>query len=1263
MNIHISKEINLKKRNYEELLAVLTLGRNGVRNAPEGKGRSTQTAENNDFLTAENEAENLNYFQDGIIENEDLVHESVPIFKFAIERLILNFDIIPIVKMYGRKILRNDGLKFSDDKYPLTNTSKITKGSFARVLNQWCEDNKVTKKGSLDLLTIMHNAFGNVVRLPVRSLQHDDENKTDDINDDLSIQSLEMFTSQTVHSTMEDYDQTISRFFAFHQCFNDCSVFVGDSSKSFQCQVCSSFRFKPCTRFNCAKRGHTDCEHLLADGIPVKQFYFRPLILLILDLVRTKWFIKALNYQRKDFQKLYDQGPSIAEGKVAEENLNEMRSNYDLWKRTNHQHVNSESVNILFSEFYDGAQLFHRRMKDFNCIVTSILNLPPTFKGKEGISTFISAVYEGKHRFAEQVLFSEMYVEELQKLYRGIEFNFEGKVYFIQARLVLHIMDTKAAEGVYKLSNCANSTQGCPCCELIHGVHEGSKCVYLGHRAILPLRHFLRPIGQSKSCCPPGFYSENRWFSMETFSVDKNQNGQNMVRTVHEDNKRDRSHDNYCLPCDGDRERQSYLKDSYVSPSSESQLQWFHTGDFNLEAISNPTTGLKKILFYRHYDFREYTPYKRYPYENHMNDALQAELNLTALPTKSSKKHKSVSVNGIKGIWPFARYPIADISRHSGPPAIHAMTGCIRMLLDILLGEYVLKASKGKKGIPIKDHVADLNSDNIDIAESEDEDEDDEQVDEEEKEAEISPTKVYKPLFRPSNDPKCSYTAKKHDVRQITYWLRCILLPKGMNDDSWSIRLDSIGSLKMNQKLKMLSCFWDLMLLGCPSIDPSYKLFYRMFAADLKVMQRLYLTADDVDHLQNCVLETVSSWEGVLPPKTVHYKVHQLVDLPSMFTNFGTLVNFGEFAGERMMGMVKNLKLHSNTGGCSYGNTIMRKQIRRELRIMNKFYSRPVNDSDRHAPNGKHLQILDGDLLFNDFPFSLSGKKTHQVELRPFEIVHLVEILLYEIQKRFSFNEDECKAQSVLYGLIKRKKATSSSYIATLHSVSNSTNGEYSPQEKKVAESLMKGAMVFRDSACIYGLDFCSRGFAFREIEPAKVKAWGAQHGQQRSYDVRRDGQQMKWHEKASYSSWCMYRGLNDKIKFGQLNGFFPVFIGDSAIDGLLVASVTTRGYIIKEHVPFVEEYNSLDPRQNFVSLQDICPTLIGIVPFHRTVKGLLKAISLNSNISATVITDKTFDPAHIYNQKENIYAYAMIVLHPEKMSCQPRHRPFNAFY
>jgi hypothetical protein len=1261
MNIKIGRQINQKKRNYEILAEYCSKDKNAAIKFPLEKEKFSGNATNEECsqsLKNEDNADDINYFVDEeVINNADLLYDSVPVFRFPIERLIMHFDIMPIVKLYGRKIMRNDGFMFSDDKYPLTNTSKITKGSFARTLNQWCEENKITKKGSLDLLTIMHNGFGNVVRLPVQKLSSVDE-KDNDIQDDISTQSLEILTSQTVRSTMEDYDHPISRFFAFHQCFNDCTVFVGDKSKSFQCEVCSALRFRPCVRMNCAKKGHTDCEHLLSDGVPTKQFFYRPLILLILDLVRTKWFVKALTYQRKDFQKLYDRGPSIADGKVAEENLNEMRSRYELWKRTNPQHVNSESVNILFSEFYDGAQLFKHRTKDFNCIVTSILNLPPTFKGKEGISTFISAVYEGKHRFAEQVLFSEMYVEELQTLLRGIEFNYEGKQYFIQARLVLHIMDTKAAEGVYKLSNCANSTQGCPCCGLIHGIHEGSKCVYLGHRGMLPLDHFLRPIGQSKLCCPPRFYSDNLWFSMETFPVDKI-----AVRTVHEDTKRDRSHDEYCLPCDGDKERQSFFKETYISPSSESKLQWFHTGDFNLDAINNPSTGLKKILHYRHYDLRKYTPYTRYSYENHMKDALQADnINLEAQQAKSTKKYKPVAVNGIKGPWPFAKYPIADISRHTGPPAIHAMTGCIRMLLDIMLGEYVLKDSKAKKGIPIKE--ANLDSDNIGLADSgdEDEDEDADEEDEREKEAKLSPTK-YKPLFRPPNEPRCSYTAKNIDVSRITYWLRCLLKPKGMNDDSWSIRLDSIGSLKMNQKLKILSCLWDLMLFGCPSIHPSYKQFYRMFAADLSVMQRLYLTSEDVDHLQNCILETISSWEGALPPKTVHYKVHQLVDLPSMFKNFGTVLNFGEFGGERMMGLVKNLKLHSNTGGCSYGDTIMRKQIHRELRIMNKFYSRSVNDSDRHAPNGKHLQLHEGELIFNDFPFSLGGKKTYPVQLRPFEIVHLVEILLFEIKRRFSFNEDDCKAQSVLYGLMKRKKATSGNYIPILHSVLKSTDGEYSPQEKTVVESLMERAFIFHDSACIYGLDFCSRGYAYREIQPAKVYTWGAQHGQPTSYDVRRDGQPLPWHDKASYSSWCMYLGFDDKKRFGQLNGFFPIQIGDSAIDGLLVASVTTRSYKTKEHVTFVEERNSLDPRQKFVSLQDICPTLIGIVPFHLTVKGQLKAISLNPNISATVTTDKTFDPAHIFNQREQIHSYALIVLHPEKMSSQPSQRPFNAFY
>ncbi len=88
-----------------------------------------------------------------------------------------------------------------------------------------------------------------------------------------------------------------------------------------------------------------------------------------------------------------------------------------------------------------------------------------------------------------------------------------------------------------------------------------------------------------------------------------------------------------------------------------------------------------------------------------------------------------------------------------------------------------------------------------------------------------------------------------------------------MADDSWDIKLSSIGSLKMNQKLKVISCYWDLKMLGCPSIDASFRLFHRMFATDIMQMQRLKLTLEDVDRLQNCILESISSWEEALPAK------------------------------------------------------------------------------------------------------------------------------------------------------------------------------------------------------------------------------------------------------------------------------------------------------------------------------------------------------------------------------------------------------------
>ena len=167
---------------------------------------------------------------------------------------------------------------------------------------------------------------------------------------------------------------------------------------------------------------------------------------------------------------------------------------------------NSEEVSLIFSEFYDGGQLFKSKSTNYWFLMTHILNLPPTFRGKLGIGMFLSAIYSGRHMEAEKFLFTDMYCEELILLNDGTELVLKGRRYFIQARLILHTLDTKALEAVVGLQSVGMSLYGCPLCHGVTGVQDGAKPVYIGHRQLLPQNSYLRFLGQSGKCCPAGFY-------------------------------------------------------------------------------------------------------------------------------------------------------------------------------------------------------------------------------------------------------------------------------------------------------------------------------------------------------------------------------------------------------------------------------------------------------------------------------------------------------------------------------------------------------------------------------------------------------------------------------------------------------------------------------------------------------------------------------------------------------------------------------------
>ena len=80
----------------------------------------------------------------------------------------------------------------------------------------------------------------------------------------------------------------------------------------------------------------------------------------------------------------------------------------------------SEEVSLSFSGFYDGGQLFKSKSTNYWILMTHILNLPPTSRGKLGIGMFLSANYSGRrHMEAEKFLFTDMYCEELRILNDG----------------------------------------------------------------------------------------------------------------------------------------------------------------------------------------------------------------------------------------------------------------------------------------------------------------------------------------------------------------------------------------------------------------------------------------------------------------------------------------------------------------------------------------------------------------------------------------------------------------------------------------------------------------------------------------------------------------------------------------------------------------------------------------------------------------------------------------------------------------------------
>lgn len=1306
-------------------------------------------------------------------------------------------------------------LEVKDDREKLIKGQSVTKGSFARNMNQWFQSNNITKSARNDLMNLLYNSFGSAVHLPIRLLDlteknkrlsasvfqygkrmksleivlndekkplldseengfGDDEKSLDNNDDESSDENTEMSDnfirnfhhnefklrhgcvdksdeSETnslasskdiesvstnvlndcnAESIVEKYDMRTARFIQIDQCYNDCFVYAGDNMKLFSCPSCNEVRFRPCCRAMCRGRGSSLCEHLRnVDGVAYKQMFYRPLLILIADLLKTPFFLKALNYRRNPHvhpttNNCYS---DFMDGYIATFHLESMKNIYLEWQ-LKHPEERREAVcvTLLLSEFYDGGQLFKSKVTNFWALMTQILNLPPTYRGKLGIGMFVQAIYAGKHKTAERFLFIDNFCEELNLLYNGVEINISGVSYFIQARLVLHTLDTRAAEAVLSLQSTSGSRAGCPFCQGVCGVHDGNKCVYIGHRHLLPSHHYLRFLGQSGTCCPKDFYHPTKptlqlridevfVSNSESFSIEENACLEQFYKLVAAEEKRQKKDDQpkkrkrtdatieltsrklvwnkgfseknnfeFCTPCDAEDDAER-IQDMKQFLFLGGEYQWSHQEkeyDFQGNSITSKEKGLRKYLFYRHFDLRKFNPHKRVTYEQHLNDAMTARtLNSTGRKSKTLKH-----CNGIQDVWCFDRLQYADIPKQVPWPFVHAITGIVKLLSGIIVGVLPESAATKKPGAKrrfqkkstlqeeqkLQRELERLRAAAIEQEENEEGYDAgvDAGVDESAKTLNKKEKNTIFNSYRPTHtgEEKAPYEASKNDIDRCREWLQCVLLPPALDDDSYNMKGflspgdGKLGYMKMNQRLKLISSFWEVVILSMKDLADQYKLFYRIIAKDISKLLAFNFSKDSISQIHADIIESICLWEGLLPAKNCTFQLHELIDMAEFIPLFGPPMGVSEFPGERAIGKMISRKLKSNTGGVSFEKLMMHNQIDFELRTIKTFYKKAVvsfKTGGKRSPNSDLHCKFDsqtGILLFNSVPFSIYKPELMDANAKPYinlsgyEMDSLVDALVLEVQKQFDFDIDLCEQNSSLYRIesLRLKFKEKLSCFEWLSYISENPIDDLTTEDYEVALKLLSFEPKYFQHAHVYGVLFASRGSWLRETKLPKSARYGDQN-KQLIETSDKGSLSESWNNSKSYSSWCRFEQHGRKHSYGQINSFFRIDIEDPSVDGLVLASVTCRKFntVQKSSVHCIRGKGSLDIDTLFVATTDIYPTRIATIPFNTE----NQAISVErQNLHNEYVTSDTSGFDYFY----------MITLHPEKLSIRPEKRPYK---
>jgi len=262
-----------------------------------------------------------------------------------------SFNIIPLIQAIIEtkpKIPIDDG---DDLQFPVLFPKKITKGKFARALNNWFIISAVPISNQLELLIVLEEHLSGV-KLPIKKTK-----------------------ANNYKSTISNYNIDVSRTLKFDICSrNGCMAFVGEKSKLKECEKCHQKRYRPCTKCQFVfLNSANECNHGISFRKPYKTVFYRPILPLIINLINTDLFLKFLNYEMETLAGHVEYS-DVQQGSNFKKNYSQMKDKYDdycadrsIKYKQNINEIKEEitMVNILLSQFYDGCQVYKKKQQIF----------------------------------------------------------------------------------------------------------------------------------------------------------------------------------------------------------------------------------------------------------------------------------------------------------------------------------------------------------------------------------------------------------------------------------------------------------------------------------------------------------------------------------------------------------------------------------------------------------------------------------------------------------------------------------------------------------------------------------------------------------------------------------------------------------------------------------------------------------------------------------------------------------------------------------